>query len=347
MTSAQVSATLDAQQANVQANEGDWLLQLFGGGAAAAPLEKPLISQSRDHIEETPGLFKGEYHFATAGLTQIAPARDWLQWTTNDADQGLTITAPPDLQERLQQLPREVRSSDHRYILCADPARLKQAIELARQAKAEDETWPQLHYLWPQHPIVDWLVDRVITRFGRHGAPVIQSHSLHPGEQAFVMLGMVPNRKGQPLLVDWQVACRLPGQPFTLEPYDAFIQRAGLQAGRLPNPGVTSSLSDLQAALPEAVAHMRQHMVQRQAAFAGEMQQRLQGTLADLERLQAEQVRQLELRLDKQLEQVRRSQFERRSRVIRRVFDEYRHWVEETLSTEPEPYLQVLAAVCG
>jgi hypothetical protein len=338
---------LDAQQADAQANEGDWLLQLFGGGTAAAPLEEPLAPQSRDHIDEWPGLFKGEYHFATAALAQLAPARDWLQWTTNEAEQGLAITAPPDLQERLQQLPREVRSSNNRYELCADPVRLKQAIEQARQAKAEDETWPQLHYLWPQHPIVDWLVDRIITLFGRHRAPVIQSPSLQPGEQAFVMMGLVLNRKGQPLLVDWQVASRQPGQPFTLEPYDAFLQRVGLQAGRLPNPGVNAPVQDLQAVLPEAVARMRQHMVQRQAAFAGEMQQRLQGTLADLERLQAEQVQQLELRLEKRLEQVRRSQFERRSRVIRRVFDEYRQWVEDTLSTEPEPYLQVLAAVCG
>jgi hypothetical protein len=120
---------------------------LFGGGAAAVPLEKTLAVQSRDHIEEWPGLFKGDYHFATAALTELAPARDWLQWTTNEAEQGLAITASPDLQERLQQLPREVRSSDNRYELCADPARLKQAIELARQAKAEDDTWPQLHYL--------------------------------------------------------------------------------------------------------------------------------------------------------------------------------------------------------
>jgi hypothetical protein len=73
----------------------------------------------------------------------------------------------------------------------------------------------------------------------------------------------------------------------------------------------------------------------------------LQGTLADLERLQAEQMHQLELHLEKRLEQVRRSQFERRSMRIRRVFDEYRQWVEETLSTEPEPYLQVLATVCS
>ena len=66
-------------------------------------------------------------------------------------------------------------------------------------------------------------------------------------------------------------------------------------------------------------------------------EQHLQGTLADLERLQDEQVQQLELRLEKPLEQVSRNQFECRSRVIKRVFDEYRQWVEETLSTEPEP----------
>ena len=112
LTSAQVSATLDAQRDNAQANEGDWLLQLFGGGTAAAPIEKTLAVQCPDHIEDWPSLFKSEYHFATAALTQLAPARDWLQWTTNEVEQGLAITAPPNLQERLQQLPREVRSSE-------------------------------------------------------------------------------------------------------------------------------------------------------------------------------------------------------------------------------------------
>jgi superfamily II DNA/RNA helicase len=85
MTPAQVSATLDAQQANVQANEGDWLLQLFGGGVAAPAPAQPLVPQSSDHIEAWPGLFKDEYEFARAALTQLAPARDWLQWSTNDA----------------------------------------------------------------------------------------------------------------------------------------------------------------------------------------------------------------------------------------------------------------------
>jgi hypothetical protein len=153
LTPAQVSATLEAQQADVQANEGDWLMQLFGGGTTN--METSVAPQSADAIENWPGLFADEYAFAKAALLQLAPARDWLQWSTNDAEQGLALTAPPDLQERLQQLPREVRSSNDRYELCADPRRVQQAIEQARQARAADDTWPQLHYLWPQHPIME------------------------------------------------------------------------------------------------------------------------------------------------------------------------------------------------
>ena len=58
MTPAQVSAALDAQQANVQANEGDWLLQLFGGGAAPLAPAPALTPQSSDHIEAWPGSSK-------------------------------------------------------------------------------------------------------------------------------------------------------------------------------------------------------------------------------------------------------------------------------------------------
>ena len=88
MTPEQVSATLDAQQANTETNEGDWLLHLFGGGAAAPAPTPPLRSQRSEHIAAWPGLFTDEYEFAKAALTQLAPARDWLQWSTNDAEQG-------------------------------------------------------------------------------------------------------------------------------------------------------------------------------------------------------------------------------------------------------------------
>jgi len=355
----QVETQLDAAAVSKNDNEADWMMQLFGGGTsdaaasgAGAAVTGGTHRSSLDQITEPGSLFKGDFHYAQTALKQINQPEMLCQWAAHETEHIISITAPADLQDRLRQLPREAQAKNDHYSLCADPKRMAVEIETARQAKAEDDTWPQLHYLWPQHPVVEWLGDRVLTHFGRHNAPVLQSHKLHPGEQAFILMSLVPNRKGQPLLVEWQVACRVGATAaFVLEPFEAFVQRAGLQAGGLPNRGTTEALATatqaLQQALPDAVATMRAHMLQLQGAFARRSAQKLEGTLQELKRLQDRQIEQLTLRLESQIETVKRSRFERRSQQIGRVFDDYRQWVRDTLTTEPQPWIQVLAAVCN
>ena len=343
-----VEATLDNTAQADEANEGDWLLQLFGGGAEETQeTQKP---DSLTQVEEPDSLFTSDYHFTKTALTQLNQGQKICQWAHDDAQQIISITAPRDLQDRLRQLPREVQPANDLYPLCADPQLMAKAIENARQARREEDTWPQLHYLWPQHPILEWLGDRVITHFGRHRAPLLQSAKLAPDEQAFILMSLVPNRKGQPLLVEWQVACRRGQGAFVLEPYEAFAARIGLKAGSLPNPGATEALlaaqTQLQAALPAAVQAMQSFMVQRQRAFASDLQTRLEGTLANLQRLQDCQMTQLTLQLERQLETVKKGRYEQRSQQIQRVFDDYRSWVQDTLTTEPQPWIQVLAGVC-
>ncbi|PKO70218.1 MAG: helicase [Betaproteobacteria bacterium HGW-Betaproteobacteria-16] len=346
MTPEQVEATLDKATLDEDDNEGDFLMQLFGGEASTTAPQ----GSSLDHIDEPASLFTSDFHYAKTALTQLNQGQTLCQWSTEDAEQIITITAPLDLQERLRQLPREVQASNHHYALCANPKRMEAAIETARQAKAEDDTWPQLHYLWPQHPIMDWVGDRVLTHFGRHRAPLLQSHKLQPGEQAFVLMSLVPNRKGQPLLVEWQVACRTGQGHFTLEPFDSFVARAGLKSGGMPNKGHTPELQTttelMQAALPRAVKTMHAHMLTKQAAFAAQLGERLEGNLSELKRLQSRQIEQLSLDLERQLDTVKRGRFEQRSQQINRVFDDYRDWVRDTLTTEPQPWIQVLAGVC-
>jgi superfamily II DNA or RNA helicase len=351
LSAEQVDTTLDTQQQSDADNEGDWLLNLFGGADAASTTgaDAPAVAPSSlDAIVAPVSLFAGEYQFAKTALTQLSLPEPVAQWTHDDSAQTIAITAPLDLQERLRQLPREVQAANDLYVLCASSERMAQAIEEARQAKAEEATWPQLHYLWPQHPIVEWLGDRVLTAFGRHSAPVLHSAKLAPGEQAFILMSLVPNRKGQPLLAEWQVACRIgDNSSFSLESFDTFVARAGLQAGVLPNSNKALPIAELQAALPGAVKQMQAHMAALQRSFAAAMTTRLEGTLAELERLQSRQVVQLTLQLERVIEGVARSRFEQRTRQINRVFDDYRAWVADTLTTEPEPYIQVLAAVVG
>lgn len=347
----QVEAKLDETAASDDDNDGDYLMTLFGGNDTtdAAPVE--VAGSSLDHIAEPASLFGSDFHYVKTALTLLNQGQTLCQWSAADAEQVIALTAPLDLQDRLRQLPREAQADNAHYALCADPKRLAEEIESARQARAEQDTWPKLHYLWPQHPIVEWLGDRVLTHFGRHRAPLLQSHQLAPGEQAFILMSIVPNRKGQPMLVEWQVASRAGQGTFGLESFDAFISRAGLKAGGLPNRGQTQELTtttqSMQSSLPSAVRAMHDYMVQQQAAFSAELTQRLEGTLADLKRLQGQQLKQLSLDLENQLETVKRGRFEQRSQHIHRVFDDYRRWVEDTLTTEPQPWIQVLAAVCN
>ena len=164
-------------------------MKLFGGSEAAASdgAQKPSTS-SLDRIQAPSSLFASDFQFARTALTQLSGNNALAQWTADDQteirDHRAARSAGPTA-----PAPREVQASGDRYVLCANAVRMAQAIEEARQKKAEEETWPQLHYLWPQHPIMEWLGERVLTAFGRHRAPVLRSQHLSPGEQAFILTG--------------------------------------------------------------------------------------------------------------------------------------------------------------
>ena len=353
-TSAQeFEATIDASQSSTEKpddTDGDWLLQLFT--QPDMEIKAQLVeSLSTDSISQNISLFShanntGDYDFAKIALQQLSIPNPIAVFSFDDENEIITLTAPRDLQHRLKTtLPIEVRDSDHLYALCAQKERITHAIEQARQARSDEESWPTLHYLWPQHPIMEWLSERVLTAFGRHRAPVIQCPQLEEGEQAFILMGLIPNRKGQPLLVEWKVVIYKDGK-WILESFPEFSERMKLKAGTLSNRNQGLDTSLLQDSLPQAVSKMREYIVDRQKVFASEMTQRLAGSLADLERLQEKQFEQLELRLseNQQAEQFKRSKREQRTQYIRKVFDEYRLWVEDTMTTEPQPFIQVLAA---
>jgi hypothetical protein len=160
-----------------------------------------------------------------------------------------------------------------------------------------------------------------------------------------MLMGLIPNRKGQPLLIEWQVAVWTGGD-WTLQSFPDFVARTKLKANSLANRNQDMDTTSLQTNLPSAVAAMQQHMIALQESFSAQMTQRLSGTLADLERLQGKQIEQLELRLEanQQAEQLKKTKREQRTQHIRKVFDEYRQWVQDTMTTEPQPFIQVLAA---
>ncbi len=102
--------------------------------------------------------------------------------------------------------------------------------------------------------------------------------------------------------------------------------------------------------MPCAVACGRQTPIEEPSAYRRPaVNEKLNRELGALEKLKAHRLRQLELQLDRsdQSETFKRARAERGRRDVDAIFDEYLEWIEDTMTTEPQPYIKVVCAMRG
>jgi superfamily II DNA or RNA helicase len=332
-------------------DEADMLLALFRGTAptqAASETEQETSSASSNEKQissETTSLFESDYHFCKRALSQLANYSDGFQFSSDDTHRRISLSAPEDLRHRFSMLSREVIPEKWHFILSDDLPTIKQEIERCRQ---DENAWPKIHYLWPQHPVLEWLQDRMLVVFGRHKAPVLElNNNLEEGEAVFVISGQIPNRKSHPLIYQWVGVCFCNGAFSHVEPFAQTLARTALGREAIPNRASEHDFTPLEQLLPRAVDEARTFILDQRNAFEEEINQRLDRQIADLERLRQKQVTQLEFAFEqsRELESVKVGKRRQKLDDIDRIFDEYMRWIEDTLTTEKHPHLQVISVL--
>lgn len=323
--------------------KGDELLELFlGTGGESAPATP---AETQLPIAPLPSLFPSHYHWAEAALRRLEARDEPLQWRSDPQHHHISLTITDDLRHRFRFLPREVYPEQGRFELTDDLEVIKREIARSRE---DENAWPKIHYLWPQHPLMEWLADRMLTAFGHHAAPVIEyRQGMAPGEAIYLVAGSVPNRKGQPLVSEW-LAVTFDGERFrATQPFECWLEDSGLGRQPIPNSGGELPLEDLQRRLPDAMAQARDWVAQRRDDFEQEINQKLDAQLKELEHLRAGQLQQLELELQSSHQQpeLKQSRRHQREREINALFDQYIEWVEDTMTTERQPWLQLVAVL--
>ncbi len=329
-----------------RSNAGDDLLALFlgkGGAeeASAAPGEAPEAPKS---------LFDGDLGYCEEALHRLrrqAGGGNDLRFEANRDSMTLTLDAPDDLRHRFGYLSREIVPENWRFELTADRERMNEAIGESRR---NETTWPRLHYLWRLNPVVGWLNDRMLALFGRHEAPVLAGlGGLERDEIVFVLSGLVPNRKSHPLVYEW-VGVRFRGDALdSLVPFDDPLERTGLDRGAIPNPGLPADVESLGELLPVAVERARAHFVERRKRFEDDVNAKLEQELRDLERLKTRRLKRLRRDVDRsaQAEPFKQARREKGRLEIDRIFNDYLDWVQDTMTTEREPWIKVICAMTG
>lgn len=320
----------------------------------AAASESPMANfiPSHDWNTETDAVSALPRVF-TSGIEYCQAAVDWFAESGQRIDAKVrkdvfSITAPSDLRTRLNYLPKEIRPDNDHFTLTNNIEKISDEIKRCRQE--DDAQWPALHYLWPIHPVMEWLSDKALNAFGRHTAPVLRVPNHLNNQQSIVLMhGGFPNRRGHALIQDWLGVCIQNNEVTELLDWDSVKTHLGLGESALANRGEAYVTESLQALLPIAVNAARERLRGLKVAYEQERAEHINALEERLNSLKTKHQRQMELEFASSdaaeaLKQRRKSE---RQAQIDRVFNDYQSWIENTQHTEDSPYLQVVAVFTG
>lgn len=319
------------QKFGIEAFDPFELLLGEGQGSSAASTEP----------RKSPSLFDGDLSYLDLALDHLRDEEQVVS-TVKRTDKLIELELPKDLERRFRRLPSEVLPKDKVVLLCSDAKRIQEEIKACR---SEENAWPRLQYLWPLHPVVSWINDKMRFLFGRHCAPVLTVEGLEPGEQVVIVSGLLPNRRSQPLLHRWYGASFKAGKLKGVEELTDLLKRTKLGKKKLANHGLPADLETLQSLVPPAVEAVRQEILTERTSFETTLNQRLETEQERLEELRARQVAQLELDFEGKTGERATEERAARERQIERLFANFLSWVEDAMTTEPVPFLQVIAVL--
>jgi hypothetical protein len=293
-----------------------------------------------------PSLFENDYTYLNAAIDHLRHSGG-IQAACYPNEKRIDLTAPDDLKQRFRFLPVELWPENGSFILSADKEIIQKEIKRSRK---DEKAWPRIHYLWHLNPIVEWANDKVLAAFGRHQSPVLELQgALNSDEVIFILSGLIPNLKSHPLIHRWFGVTFNNGGFSDIEEFESLINRTGLGKKDFPNKDSNIEMVALQQMLPEAIEQAKLWMSNERKKFENQINLKLNDQLEALEKLRGKQLIQLELKFEgsKLSKRMVRSRKEKKRREIDIIFDEYMDWVEDTMTTEDKPYIQVIAVLKG
>ncbi|WP_200305125.1 SNF2-related protein [Streptomyces adelaidensis] len=284
---------------------------------------------------DVPSLFEGDTAaFVEAALAELYDERaeDLIALSRGEDPKGggylsLSPVKAPDLLHRLKALPPSYLKEQgvaERMLVTFDRPLAERKLSDARESSAT--MWPNVSFLTDIHPVVEWLIDKVLVQFGRQEAPVITSR--HVSDPTFLIQGIYSNALGRPTVVRWMAVSGLPGAPVVGSMSEAL--EAAEVGPRLAVTGGPRDPDHLKSLVPAAVSAARDHLERTKDEWADLISEPL-------------------AKYRKQLAQWRQDSLlpertTRRRRQIEETADEQAHLLDQ-LRTTGRPLLRVLAVL--
>ncbi|WP_240537392.1 DEAD/DEAH box helicase [Vibrio sp. CUB2] len=325
---------------NIESDEDD----IFAGFFDESP-----ISEDQSEAKEMVSLFNDDLEYCKQALKYLKHQGQHIISETDDSG-VLSLFAPKDLRQRFKFLPPEIQpTEENKYTL-----RLSNDLNVINheivRCRGEQTAWPGIQYLWPINPVAQWLGDKMMSAFGRHQAPVLRMPAQFDNyEDHFVLSGLFPNRKSHPVVNPWLVVSFEDGELSGIERFEDFVEKHPFHISTLSNKGGERGHERQEELLGRAIDAALPYLQSIRDDVERDLDKKLTDQMDKLEALKNKQIQQLELDFgdSKQAETIVQSRKAQREREIEQIFNEYLHWIEDTMTTEKTPYIQLVAVLTG
>lgn len=259
--------------------------------------------------------------------------------------EGLEIEITPDLKRRLAALlPEEVMPGTDFLRLSPDKSFCMEEIKRSMQKNISEAAWPTTQYLWPLHPIFDWLNDKAGLLFGRSEAPIVSIHGSVPAtDYIYIIAGTIPNRKSTPVVDVW-FGLRFSNGKFLEEmSMEQVIAKTDFGRKDVPNrnnipvEGKDKAEALLQFAVEEAKKVLDRH--------CANYRQKIEPLIVEeIDKLIELEDKHKDYQLSLFESERKKSEQERK---VEEIFARFTDWVKDTLEIEDNPYLRIVAVLMG
>jgi superfamily II DNA or RNA helicase len=325
-----------------ESNEGDELLSLFFSGEESEVTDKKELP-----ISETYSIYNNDYHFVKSSFEFLNRQKQMAVVNYVDKSQTLSIIAPADLKDRFRFLPSEIWPENGEFVLTADVESYQKEIIRSRN---DEHAWPKQHYLWCKHPVIEWLQERMLGNTGRHEALVMGLNSeLGKDESIFLVSALIPNRKSNPVIWSWYAVHCKANEVQSVGPLEDTLKKFDLGGAPKPNTTKPVNLNQLNELRVPVVKAVNKMVLEERDKFDSETLPKLQEQLEELDKLRDKQVKQLDFWLDhsKQDQKLKDGKRNKKMKKIEEIFTDYQRWIEDTMQTEPAPYIQLIAVIAS
>lgn len=328
------------EEAGADANEDDWLQNLLEESSSGhSDYVQPAESES--------SLFK-DMDYVKAGIEYLnCNGQYHVEEENNTGFKVLNLNMTGDIYWRLHALiPEDVMPVEGQKLCLSDNiSHCNDEMQKSLVAGANGELWRTTQYLWPLHPIFEWLNDKISIQYKRNEAPVIAIDDetiIKSNQSYFLMSAVIPNKKAQPVIDELFAILFEDGNYVKILPVEEFVQIAGLRKSNLVNSGLQDEL------LLEKLSALRQDAVKVAYAFINDKVQDYNRRInpqvdAEVNKLAEKHQRHLE-QLDLFSDQRNKQQ---KKSSIESIFEEYVDWVKDSLEIENNPYVRIVAVVTG